>query len=141
MPYTWRDPGRPDGTSHTWPDLAAVASDWWTEEPPYSGGPSPAHDFVAHELQRGERLALDLIQTLIEAAPDTEHLVDLGPGPIEDLVSHFGHGAKFVDEIEARVRRDARWQAAIAELWVGDSVSLRVRLRLVALGAVDRSRA
>jgi hypothetical protein len=122
----------PSGGS--WRTLGDLACAWWAEEG--AAEPRPAHDLVFDLCRVGDDDCLDLLDALVDAAADDEALVDLGPGPVEDLLSHFGH-PRFAEPIAQRAERDPRWRLVLSELWLGADVPADVRMRLAHLGAID----
>ncbi|WP_125569770.1 DUF6869 domain-containing protein [Nocardioides baekrokdamisoli] len=73
------------------------------------------------------------------AAAVPEELDWVGAGPLEDLLSHRGHGASVINEVEQTAARVPALKAALASVWVSEGVETDVRHRLVALGARDLS--
>jgi hypothetical protein len=69
------------------------------------------------EIVRGpdaER-AWELVVALVRSAPD-DRLEYVGAGPVEDFVET--HGAALVDWIVGEARRDPRFRAALASIWL-----------------------
>jgi hypothetical protein len=125
-----------DGTCTEWPSLSAMASRYWSDHAKTGENSyGPAQEFVEHFTSVGVALAVEIVQSLVDTAPTDRELDYVGAGPLEDLVSHNGHGLAFVDEVEHRGRRDPRFRVAISGLWLGKGVPDPVRTRLADLGA------
>ena len=140
---------RPDGrivfvegeTAIAWDSLDELASAYWEEQrhtrTPRDGS-VPGWACVAGLVDAGVPESVDVIQALVDAATE-EELPALGAGPLEQLLRHSGHGARFVAEIENRAVEQPRWRAALAGVWLGRDVPPEVRARLVRFGAQDIS--
>ncbi|SDI91271.1 hypothetical protein SAMN05444157_0765 [Frankineae bacterium MT45] len=120
-----------------WASVAEVANQYWSDSVFRRAKSSygPAQEFVASLTSTGSDSAIDAIQALVDAAVSDDELDFIGAGPLEDLLAHGGHGAKFVDEIERRARQQPRFRQAVAGLWLSADVPENIRSRLAALGA------
>jgi hypothetical protein len=123
------------GAQVEWASLGEMATRYWSDHA-RTGDASygPAQEFVAEFTEVGDPVAVEVIQSLVDAAPTDVELDFVGAGPLEDLLSHNGHGLTFVDQVERRARRDPRFRAAVAGLWLSKDVPESVRSRLAALG-------
>lgn len=61
---------------------------------------------------------LDVLELLVERAPDTSGALTVGAGPLENLIHE--HGDRLVDELESRARRSPLFAAALASVWLED---------------------
>ena len=119
-----------------WASLGEMATRYWSDHARTGDGSyGPAQEFVAEITEVGDPLAVEVIQSLVDAAPTDVALDFVGAGPLEDLLSHNRHGLTFVDEVERRARRDPRFRSAVTGLWLSKDVPESVRTRLGALGA------
>jgi hypothetical protein len=75
-----------------------------------------------------------LINRLIEAVDDDEHLGSLGAGPLEDFVTY--HGEHFIDRIEARAADNPRFRYALSCMWRTD-ISDALWARICAAAGID----
>jgi hypothetical protein len=81
---------------------------------------------------------VDVLVTLAEVADgDPELLGCVGAGPLEDLVSHSGHGERFLDDVEAAARQSPAFRQAITGVWLGLDLPEPIRRRLAPYGARD----
>jgi hypothetical protein len=139
----WRDWADAD---HEWGSLAELAADWWRYQR-LTGRAKEADPMIAWECVREfgdlddapHPRVMDVIQALVDAAQSDDELSLVGAGPLEDLLSHSGHGALVVDEVERRARQQSRFRAALASVWLGGDVPRDVRKRLSRVGAADLS--
>jgi hypothetical protein len=119
-----------------WPSVAAMAAQYWVDhgrDGEASYGPS--QHFVNDLADAGDPAVMGVLQALVDSAPSDEELDFVGAGPLEDLLSHSGHGAAFVDEVERRARQDRRFRVAVSGLWLNGDVPDDVRTRLAVYGA------
>lgn len=132
---------RLDGSVETgaWPSLGDLVAGYWR----YQRLPRRARalaDMAAwtcvYDLvsEPAWRRALDLIDVLIAQA-NVHELGDVGAGPIEELGVPAAQGRRFITELETRARRDRKWAAAIAGLWLDRSSDPDVNRRLALFGA------
>ncbi len=123
-----------------WASREELATAWGAEQPLLNakGLPdTPAHDCLADLVNDGDPESLAVIAVLIEHASSDQDVCDIGAGPLENLLSHAGHGLRFVDQVEGLARGSAKLRSALECLWLGEDVDPGVRARLVALGASD----
>jgi hypothetical protein len=139
----WRDD---DGAAHEWGSLAELGVDWWRYQrltaPERDTDPMIAWDcverFVALDGYGAPHpRVVDVIQALVDAARDDDDLGMVGAGPLESLLSHSGHGAYFVDDVERRARQHPKFREAASGMWLSEDVPREVRERLATLGATD----
>jgi hypothetical protein len=126
-----------DGNDALWPTLEAWASDWFTE---WRGkGPErPASEFISAACSDAVAGVVDALIVLAEKANgDAELLSWVGAGPLEDLVSHYGHATAVVDDVERAARQSTSVRAALQNVWLGNEVPPDARSRLVKLGATS----
>jgi hypothetical protein len=71
--------------------------------------------------------ALDVIDAILALASDDDELCGVGAGPLEDLLSHNGHGQQFAAEVAARARSSSRLRKALSCLWLSNDVPAEVR--------------
>jgi hypothetical protein len=117
-----------------WPSLAAWAEAWIDECS--SGRFAFACDFGDAMTEEPREWAVEALVLLSEmATPDQRGLV--GAGPLEDLLSHFGNGARVLDEVERVARKRPAFRAALSNVWLGEDVPEGVRHRLAELDARD----
>ena len=85
-------------------------------------------------VTRGGLLALELVNAIIQAAPDESGVVLVGAGPLEDLVRK--HSPNLIDEIERMATRDSRFRLALSSAWLPSGVHApAVEMRLSRLTA------
>ena len=72
----------------------------------------------------GPERAWPIILALIERAPDTETLIFIGSGALEDLVRKAG--AEFEDSILDLAERDVRFRLALSAVWQDETVPTRL---------------
>lgn len=72
-----------------------------------------------------------VVAALVEAADTEELLGAVGAGPLEDLLSE--HGATFVDRAETEARTNAKFAAALRNVWLSEQGSETTK-RLLAIG-------
>lgn len=63
---------------------------------------------------------LELVQALIDTAESDNDIAMVGAGPLEDLMSHSGHGLKLIDDVERRARQQPRFRNAVGGMWLSD---------------------
>ena len=123
-----------DDLGHRWVSLHDLAADYWRwqrlSEQAKQEDEMAAWSCVDDLMRTPVPQALDVIQALLDLAETDQELCNVGAGPLEDLLSHFGHGEQFVDEVERRGGRDPRLRKALACLYLGDDVPIDVRARL-----------
>jgi hypothetical protein len=96
----------------------------------------PASEFVAVLTRTAAPGVVDVLTALARrAGGDPEILGWIGAGPLEDLVSHSGHGADVIDEVARVAHEDPALHRALAHVWLGDQVPEPARTRLTQLGA------
>jgi hypothetical protein len=134
-----RDQKTDDGVAHEWASIAELAADWWRYER-LSGPEKDVHPMIAWECVEEfvagldnppHQRVLDVIDALLEQAMNDFEVSRVGAGPLEDLVSHPGHGLLVLDAVEARARRDPRWRQAVNSLCLGDDLPQQLRDRLL----------
>jgi hypothetical protein len=119
-----------------WVDAAEVARDWWADSIVRGGElATNAHDLLSELSGEGHPATVDILQALVDEAATDDELGFIGAGPLEDLLSHDGHGLRFVDEVAKRARQQPRFRLAVASLWLSDDVPAVVRDRLEPFGA------
>jgi hypothetical protein len=111
-----------DGPVVRWASLDALARDWWASERAGLGGISPAWTLVEQLISDASSEAVALIQLLVDLADDAGDLATVGAGPLEDLVSHDGHGLHFLGELTTHARQDPRFSAAIRSVYPADDL-------------------
>jgi hypothetical protein len=117
-----------------WPSLATWAAVWIDEWS--SGRFAFASDFAHAMTRQPTEWAVEALVLLSEmATPDQRG--DVGAGPLEDLLSHFGHGATVVDEVERVARERPAFRSALSNVWLSEGVPEEVRRRLAELDARD----
>ena len=127
------------GTRTRWRSAEIWADEWLTEWSHQQHG--PASEFIDEMTRTNQRGVIRMLALLaVRASAVPEELAWVGAGPLEDLVSHDGHGATIIDEVERVASRVPAFKAAVANVWVGERVEAGVRQRLVALGARDVTR-
>ena len=128
----------PDTGVVRWPTVEAWADAWIGEWLENESGPASA---FLDALTDGARPGVVgvLISLANRADGDPEILSWIGAGPLEDLVSHSGHGEDVIDEIERAAYDEPELRRAVGGVWLGAAVSAPVRERLVRLGARDLS--
>jgi hypothetical protein len=134
--YHYRDV---DDAESVWASAQEVAAGWWDDSAvrgSYHGEwQTRAHPLVSDLLRVGSPAVIDVLQALVDLAESDDELSFLGAGPLEDLLSHEGHGHQFVNEIERRARQQPRFRTALGGVWLGRDVDAGVRERLGLLGA------
>jgi hypothetical protein len=109
-----------------------VAEAWWLYyrtfvEPergsrrPESDAPESAHhaqDLIRDAAMDGDADVLRYLVRLAELAPDESALSFLGAGPIEDFISHCGHGNEFASRIVELARSNEPFRNALAMMWL-----------------------
>jgi hypothetical protein len=100
-----------------------VQRNWWA---------SDSIDRLCHEAPLD---AWPIILRMVELADDDELLESIGAGPLEDLLEK--HAVIFLDDIESRVARDARFRKALSSVWLSERQSA-VAKRLLELGCQFR---
>ena len=98
-----------------------------------------AIDFVSEVTMCHAVDGLEVVQALVDAAPDDVALQFVGAGPLEDLIVDKRSTPQLLDAVAELAATSARWRQALAHAWVGSSRGLdeTQRARLVALGARD----
>jgi hypothetical protein len=84
-----------------------------------AGHPAPVYarwNDANGRIVRGGLPALDLVSTLLAAAPNEEGIMLVATGPLEDLVRK--HGNMLVDDIEYLALRDERFRLALHGVWL-----------------------
>jgi hypothetical protein len=119
-----------------WPSVGALAAQYWADHGRDSEASyGPAQHFVNDLADAGDPAVMGVLQALVDSAASDGELDYVGAGPLEDLLSHSGHGAAFVDEVERRARQDRRFRVAVSGLWLNTDVPEDVRTRLAVYGA------
>lgn len=121
-----------------WKSAEIWAQAWLTESRSESTG--PAESFIDEMTWHPSKGVVALLVALANTAANPEELTWVGAGPIEDLLSHNGHGARFIAQVEAAAIADTAFRTAVTHMWVGHRVEADVRARLVTLGARDLTR-
>ena len=153
LPITWDDPWSADREPHTWESMDAWVDAWWAasrdraaalraEDEGQTDVPwpdSPAADLLSDMVDKRDPRTVSFIVALAEAATSEQDSSDLGADDIETLLCHQAGGERFIDEVEAAARSSALFARALSFMWVAEDVDPAIRLRLVALGAIDLS--
>lgn len=120
--------------SHEWASVDELAADFWrwqrldTKEQQLD---SMAAYFCIDDLMASpDPGALDVVEALLASAETDQECCYVGAGPLEDLLSHHGHGRRFVGEVEQRAHRTSRLRRALVCVYLGDDVPADVRDRL-----------
>jgi hypothetical protein len=133
-----------DESERTWSTVTDLAREWWADSVPRTGGRggwrTAAHPAVNELLEQGDPAILTVIDALIDAATSDEELTYVGASALEDLLSHYGHSAAFVNDVERRARQQPRFKLALSGVWLSRGVSEDIRHRLGALGATVLAR-
>jgi hypothetical protein len=125
-----------DGGTTVWPTVEAWAQAWLDEWRRDQHG--PASEFIDGMTDDAVDGVVLVLAALAErAAPVRNELEWVGAGPLEDLLSHSGHGAAVLAEVERTAQRHPSFQDALGAVWLGSEVDAEVRSRLGALGARD----
>jgi hypothetical protein len=126
-----------DDCEVVWVAVADLARDWWTDCAMRNKGEwqTNAPNLVGDLIRDGHPASLDVIQSLVDLAETDDELDFVGASPLEDLLSHNGHGLAFVDEVERRARQQPRFRKAVTGVWLGMDVPEVVRTRLAVFGA------
>lgn len=110
------------------------AADWFAEW--RSGERGEACEFIQAACDDAIPGVVDALIVLADAAEgDAELLGWVGAGPVEDLVSHSGNGARVLPEVDRAARQSPAFRAALRNVWLGADVSEPVKSRLVEFGA------
>lgn len=97
-----------------------------------------ASEFAHAVTEEGGPHAIEVLLTLARATDgDVGDLGLVGAGPLEDLISHEGHGLRLLDEIETAARREPLFARAMTSVWLAADVPETVRRRLAIFGARD----
>ncbi len=124
-----------------WVSYADLAAAWWAEAGAGEDDPTPARELVYAATAARRPDVLAIVAALAAAAPGEDGPAYVGAGPLEDLLSHDGHDDAYVTEVAGAVeelaRREPRFAAAVAGLWLGEGVPAEVRQRLARYGASD----
>jgi hypothetical protein len=121
-------------TTATWPSLAAWAVDWISEWKINRFG--PASDFAHAMTEEPADFAVAALVVLAASAEDNDdNLGMIGAGPLEDLLSHSGHGALMLESVAAAARQEPAFRKALTNVWLSKDVPENVRLQLGTLGA------
>ncbi len=125
-----------DTSLAVWPTVGAWAVAWLAEW--RAGTADSACEFAHSMTEDGTPWAIEALLGLVRATQgDAETLGWVGAGPLEDLISHSGHGLRLLDEIETTARREPLFARALAGVWLGLDVPDAVRQRLARFGARD----
>jgi hypothetical protein len=127
-------------------DIDALAADYFADyEIDAEGDATPeanaergwrALSVISGVLNWNPDQAWDLILAMLEIAPRTEDIMDVGAGPLEDLIREYG--PDFVDRIAAEAERNVKAREALAGVWGWEKFSSAVRARLVTFLPDDR---
>lgn len=124
------------GTTTTWSTAVEWADAWLDEWRSDEHG--PACEFIDEMTDRATHGVVAVLMVLAaRAMPVAEEVSWVGAGPLEHLLSHSGHGAEILDEVERAALHQPAFKAALSNVWLGGDVDAEVRSRLVALGARD----
>jgi hypothetical protein len=122
------------GTPYEWASLQDLAADYWRWQrlprQEQEDDRMAAWSCVDDLMDRPAPVALDVIEALLILAKSDQERCDVGAGPLEDLLSHRGHGERFVDEVERRARNSPGLRDALSCLYLGHRVPADVRERL-----------
>lgn len=123
-----------DGLVTRWSEPTAWADDWLREWRSDSTG--PASEFLFDATRDAMRGVVEVLVALATAAAWLpEQLGWVGAGPLEDLVSHEGHAATVMSEVESAAQASTPFRSALAHVVLGPDIDSESRARLVALGA------
>ncbi|WP_300681459.1 DUF6869 domain-containing protein [Nocardioides sp.] len=126
-------------TLATWPDLGRWAATWLEED--RAGTIGAAYHFACAMTAEPAPWVMQALTVLATAAtgPDAEarQIGMVGAGPLEDLLSHDGHGEAFLDAVLQAVDTCQALAAGLPHVWLGDGAPPHVRQRLAVLGARD----
>lgn len=123
------------GVGAEWKSAEIWAEAWLDESRSESTG--LAGSFIDEMTRHPVPAVVALLVILANAAANLEELSWVGAGPVEDLLSHNGHGARFITDVEAAALESAAFRTALTHVWAGSGVAPDVRARLVALGVRD----
>jgi len=117
-----------------WPSLDALATDYWRWQR-LSGrekeqDPMDAWFCVQDLMFEGHPAALDVLDKLLNGALTDQERCNVGAGPLEDLLSHGGHGSEFADDVFRRAGGNPPWRTALSCLYLSDDVPTSVQERL-----------
>ena len=94
-----------------------------------------ASEFIHDACRRALPGVVGALVVLAELADRDDQLVSwVGAGPLEDLISHDGHGAAVLDEVERSARQNAAFRAALGHVWLTAEASKAVQSRLAIFG-------
>ena len=136
-------------SEHKSPSSAEIAETWiayhlWSATRPRRGRLSPEeqheedveadrHGFWACEavtafMREQPEEGWSMILRLVELSADDRMLANVAAGPLEDLLGL--HSKLFVDRIEDRARRDAKFRRCLSGVWGWSSIPEDVQARL-----------
>jgi hypothetical protein len=108
-------------TEVRWPSVAAWASDWAAEW--RSQDWADASDFLNEACDEMTPGVVDALVVLAESiGEDDDLLASVGAGPLEDLLSHSGHGLAVLDEMDRAVRRSPALRIALGSVLLASGV-------------------
>jgi hypothetical protein len=127
-----------DEPGRSWPSVRSWADEWVAEKRAERHG--DASEFLEDACEYAVPGVVDALAVLADVASlDADMLGLVGAGPLEDLLSHSGNGARVLGEVERAARQGRAFRAALRSVWLGGDVPEKVRARLVELGASDVS--
>lgn len=88
---------------------------------PETDAPQSAHDaqeLIQNAVMNGDVGVLHYLVRLAETAADERAAGFLGAGPIEDLISHCGHGNEFAARIVELARSNEPFRKALSTMWL-----------------------
>ncbi len=107
-------------------DLAAT----WIEQQLQENGENWAIQRVMQlcGLCSDPELVWPIILRLVELSSDDRLLGDVAAGPLEDLLC--GHGALFIERVEAQAKRDRKFRRCLSGVWGWSSMSESMQARI-----------
>jgi hypothetical protein len=106
-------------TEVRWPSVAAWAADWAAEW--RSQDWADASDFLHEACDEVTPGVVDALVVLAESV-DEDLLACVGAGPLEDLLSHSGHGLAVLAEMDRAARRSPALRTALGSVLLGSGV-------------------
>lgn len=122
------------GAVYEWSSVEQLAIDYWRWQRLPSTDkehdPMAAWSCIADLMSAPAPKALEVIDAILALASDENELCGVGAGPLEDLLSHNGHGEQFAAEVASRARYSPRLRRALSCLYLSDDVPAQVRALL-----------
>jgi hypothetical protein len=75
-----------------------------------------ASEHVDDVVSEGGKEAITLVAQLVQSAPDSDALVLVGSGPLEDLLHE--HGADLIEEVERLARQVPAFAETLRSVWL-----------------------